>query len=469
MKLTGNFLLLIPILLASCNNDKNPDVLTSPNIIIILADDMGYSDIGCYGSEIRTPNIDKLANEGIRFTQFYNAGRCCPSRASLLTGLYSHRAGIGHMDGDYGHPSYRGFLNDRCVTLAEALKPAGYSSYMVGKWHVGTAERYWPGHRGFDKFYGSNTSQGHYFRILKGRKLIYNNKELQSVPDGWYATDAFTDSAVSFINQHHEQHPDNPFLLYVAYTAPHWPLHALPEDIAKYEGTYMNGYDSIRHLRFNKMHELDILNNNWKLSPLHERVPEWESENKIQEDRRMAVYAAMIHRMDIGIGKISETVKQLGLEQNTLIMFMSDNGGCAETPGNWYPQTPGAAIGSPDSYVGVQLPWANVNNTPYRLFKKYVHEGGISTPLVMKYPDKITAKGGIIRTPGHITDIMPTVLWLAGVDYNNMRQQKALKTLDGTSIFPLDTYAGLNQDRTFFWEHQGNRAVRKGQYKLVST
>ncbi len=469
MKLLSNFLLFIAIIPASCNNTANPDESISPNIVIILADDMGYSDIGCYGSEIRTPNIDKLAREGVRFTQFYNAGRCCPSRASLLTGLYSHRSGIGHMDRNYGHPSYRGFLNDSCLTLAEALNHAGYASYMVGKWHVGTEKQYWPLQRGFDKFYGSNTSQGHYFRILNGRKLIYNNRELGSVPDGWYATDAFTDSAVSFIHQHQAQQPDNPFLLYVAYTAPHWPLHALPNDIAMYENTYLNGYDSIRHARYKKMQESGIIQENWKLSPLHERVPDWKSVNNVEEDRRMAVYAAMIHRMDVGIGKISDALKELGIEENTLVMFLSDNGGCAETPGNWYPQTPGAEIGTPESYVGVRLPWANVNNTPYRLFKKYVHEGGISTPLVMKYPEKMNTGGKIVCSPGHIIDIMPTVLSLSGVDYNNLRQNKSLKTLDGISIFPLNEYKTKGQKRTFFWEHEGNRALRKGNYKLVST
>ena len=454
------------LILSGCVSETTTEAPDKPNIIVILADDMGYSDISCYGSEIQTPNIDQLAGDGVKFTQFYNTGRCCPSRTSLLTGMYSHRAGVGHMAADYELPAYRGFITDSALTIAEALKPAGYKSYMIGKWHVGTEKPHWPLQRGFDKFYGSNTSQGHYFRILENRKLIYDNQELESVPDGWYATNAFTDSAIAFIQRHRQEQKDQPFFLYLAYTAPHWPIHALEEDIALYEGKYLGGYDSVREARYQRMLEMGLVKDAWSLSAPHEKVLSWSEVDQQEEDRRMAVYAAMIHRMDAGIGKLTASVNKLGIEENTIILFLSDNGGCAEVPGKNYPRIEGAAIGSPDSYEGVQLPWANVNNTPYRYFKQYVHEGGISTPLIIKYPREITQPGIVNHIPGHITDLMPTFLQLAGLQYDQVADPAKHKTLDGMSIFPLEQF-GKEEERVLFWEHQGHQAVRKGNYKLV--
>lgn len=472
MLLNARFFLGLSLLLicafSGCRNtngmsgDHRP---ARPNIVLIMADDMGFSDIGCYGSTISTPNIDELAKTGLVFTQFYNAGRCCPSRASLLTGMYSHRTGIGHMSQQLDHPSYKGFLNEHCITIAEALEAAGYSSYMAGKWHVGTDEAHWPLQRGFDKFYGSNTSQGHYFKVYQGRKLLYNNEEI-SAPRQWYATDAFTDSSVAFIKRHHIEKSDQPFFMYVAYTAPHWPIQALPEDIMKYEGKYRGGYDSTRHERFERMKASGIIDDAWKMSALASEVPDWETVDKNEEARKMAVYAAMIDRMDQGIGRIIATLKKLGMEENTVVVFLSDNGGSAE---EIHRGAPGAVTGGPESYTSIGLPWANVNNTPFRKFKSWVHEGGISTPLIVKYPELIKQGGRKTAQVGHIIDLMPTFLDLAGIAYPGTYKGKQLYAPDGQSLVPVLSSDAEKQDRLLFWEHQGNKAVRQGSWKLVST
>lgn len=451
---------LFILVFAGCSTGKQE---RPPNIILIMADDMGFSDISCFGSEIATPNIDALAEDGLTFTQFYNTGRCCPSRASLLTGLYSHRAGIGQMVGLRDHPSYLGYLNDQCLTIAEALQPAGYHSYLSGKWHVGSAREHWPLQRGFEKFYGSNTSQGHYFRVYEGRLLLHNNREVDT-PEGWYATDAFTDSTIAFIERHQETRADEPFFMYLAYTAPHWPIHALPEDLELYEGKYAGGYDSVRQVRYGNMKRLALLNELPELSPLDETVPDWSDVNRQDEARKMEVYAAMIHRMDQGIGKIMQRVKDLGIERNTVVVFLSDNGGCAE---EIHRSEPGAVIGETASYESIGLPWGNVANTPFRKFKSWVHEGGISTPLIIKYPQMIK-EGSKTSEVGHIIDLMPTFLELAGLNYPEAAGGKQLLSIDGKSLVPVFTTGTREGHEVLFWEHEGKRAVRKGQWKLVS-
>ncbi len=434
-----------------------------PNIILIMADDMGYSDISCYGGEIPTPNIDALAEGGLLFTQFYNAGRCCPSRASLLTGLYSHRAGIGHMVAPLEHPSYQGYLNDRSLTIAEALKPAGYISYISGKWHVGSDPEHLPSQRGFEKFYGSNTSQGHYFRVYRGRKLFYDDSEIQT-PDGWYATDAFTDSTIAFIERHQERNQEKPFFMYLAYTAPHWPIHALPEDIALFEGKYDGGYDSVRRVRFENMKRLSLAKDSG-ISDLDEEVPDWDTVNRREEARKMEVYAAMMHRMDQGIGKIVGRVKSLGIEENTMIVFLSDNGGSHEEIRR---DEPDAITGEPDSYTSIGLPWANVNNTPFRKFKSWTYEGGIATPLIIKYPRMIN-EGGKTDAVGHIIDLMPTFLDLAGLQFPQTYEGRSLLDIDGKSLVPILLSGDRGGHATLFWEHEGKRAVRHGPWKLVGS
>ena len=312
-----------------------------PNIILILADDMGFSDIGCFGSEIKTPNLDNMAAGGLRFTQFYNTARCCPTRASLLTGLYPHQAGVGHMVEDLGYDGYRGDLNKNCVTIAEVLKSAGYSTYMTGKWHVtkyvtqkGPKDN-WPLQRGFDKFYGTITGAGSYYDPAT---LTRDNTLIAPDSDDYYYTDAITDNAVNYI-AHHK--PGNPFFMYVAYTAAHWPMHAREEDIKKHKGVYDKGWDAIREARYKRLIEMGLIDAKWPLSERDKNVPAWENEkDKAWQTRRMEVYAAMVDCMDRGIGRIVDELKRAGKLDNTLILFLQDNGGCAEETGSKGPEKP---------------------------------------------------------------------------------------------------------------------------------
>jgi arylsulfatase A-like enzyme len=299
-----------------------------PNIIVIMADDMGFSDIGCYGSEIATPNLDRLARGGMRVAQFYNTARCCPTRAALMTGLYSHQAGIGHMIQETPHPSYRGFLNDRCVTIAEVMRAAGYRTAMAGKWHVGENRPHWPTDRGFERYFGLISGASNYFRLEGPRKMALDDKPYTPPSDGkFYMTDAFTDHALEFIDGFSSQ---DPYFLYLAYTAPHWPLHALPEDIAKYRGKYKKGWDELRKTRHAKQIELGIVDRKWKVTERDAKVPTWENEKDQDDmDLRMAVYAAQIDRVDQNIGRLLKKLEEKKQLDNTLILFLADNGGCA--------------------------------------------------------------------------------------------------------------------------------------------
>lgn len=436
----------------------------SPNIVIIMADDMGFSDIGCYGSEIATPNLDRLAANGLRFTQFYNTARCCPTRASLLTGLYSHQAGVGHMVGNLGTPAYQGYLNDRCVTIAEALKPGGYRTLMVGKWHVGENRPHWPTDRGFDRYFGLISGGTNYFRLDPGRQMALDDKPFTPEGNNFYITDAFTDYAVLYIQEHGRQ--PQPFFLYVAYTAPHWPLHALPDDIAKYRGKYRDGWDALRQKRHQRMKELGIVDAQWAMTPRDASAPAWEDvKDKDARDLKMAVYAAQIDRMDQGIGKILNALKEVGAEENTLVMFLADNGGCAEEINRG---TPDAPAGTRDSFLSYGLPWANASNTPFRLYKHWVHEGGIATPLIVRYPPVIKQKGAITQQPGHVIDLMATCLDVAGVKYPTTYNGRDIVPLEGKSLLPIFEGKPRKGHDAIFWEHEGNRAVRQGKWKLVS-
>ena len=305
-----------------------------PNIILIMADDMGYSDIGCFGSEIQTPNLDRMARNGLRMTQFYNASRCCPTRASLLTGLYQHQAGVGHMVGDRGNPAYQGYLNQQCVTIAEALRPTGYRTYMTGKWHVGTAPDQWPRKRGFDRYFGLIDGASSYFnnnpyRPSQTLTTALDDQRVTPGP-GYYATNAYADYALKFIDSTPK---DNPFFLYLAFTAPHWPLHALPEDVAKYRGKYASGWDKVRAARFDRMKKIGILGPSTTLSPRDSTIPAWTTVSETEKARwedDMATYAAMIDRMDQNIGRILAKLKERGDDKNTIVLFLSDNGACHE-------------------------------------------------------------------------------------------------------------------------------------------
>jgi arylsulfatase A-like enzyme len=447
-----------------------------PNIILILADDMGYSDIGCFGSEIPTPNLDKLAMQGVRFSQFYNASRCCPTRASLLTGLYQHQAGVGDMVNDLGLPSYQGYLNTTSVTLAEVLKMNGYNTYMSGKWHVGNRPETLPRKRGFDRYFGLIDGAGSYFERIpyrinqKAPRWMLDDADFDPPKDGFYMTNAITDHAIDFLNE--EKPKKEPFFLYLAYTAPHWPLHALPEDINKYRGKYLKGWDEFRKERFERMKKMGLINASCKLSPRDENSPDWNSlspEEKKMWDLRMAVYAAMIDRMDQNIGRIVAQVEEMGELNNTLIIFLSDNGGCHEGIKNkgTYIRTTGET-GNRDSFDAYEFPWANVSNTPFRMHKHWVHEGGISTPFIAFYPEKIEGGKLITGTTGHIIDLMPTLLDFAGGTYPETFNGNQITPIEGISLKQVFEGKIMPRGQPVFWEHEGNRAMRKGDWKLVS-
>jgi arylsulfatase len=449
-----------------------------------MADDLGFSDIGPYGSEIPTPNLDDLASGGIRFSQFYNTSRCCPTRASLLTGLYQHQAGMGMMTGSGKHypdnPAYQGYLNNQCLTLAEVLRTAGYHTYMTGKWHVGSARKeMWPLQRGFDKYYGITHGASNFFRPGPKNGLMYGNDSLPTPPDPdqYYTTDAFTDYAIRFME---EQEDEKPFFCYVAYTAPHWPLHAPEEDIKKFIGRYRVGWDSIRIQRWEKQLELGIVQEKWGLSPRDSIVPHWESlseDQKTDLDARMAIYAAMIYRMDLNIGRMVETLKRTGRYENTLILFLSDNGACPEP---WYDLAPKreSAFGTGGlehmydrasvGHITYGQGWANAGNTPFRRYKTQSHEGGISTPFIAHWPRGIDMDpGSIIRSPAHIIDIMPTFVQISGAEYPAEVDGNMIHPMEGESLLPLLEEGHRTDHEWLFWEHRLEGAVRHGDYKLL--
>jgi arylsulfatase len=445
---------------------------TRPDIVVVMADDMGFSDLGCYGGEIRTPNLDALAKNGLRFTQFYNTARCCPSRASLLTGLYPHQAGIGHMVSDRGFDGYRGDLNDSCVTIAQLLKQSGYATAMSGKWHVTKdtgadgPKHNWPCQRGFDHYYGTLFGAGSFW----SPKTIVVDNELTSPPaDHYYYTDAVSEHAAAFVRDHHSRRPDQPLFMYVAYTAPHWPLHAPKEDVARYRGSYMKGWDAVRADRLKRLRNLGIVSAQWPLSPRDPAAGDWQAmdeEKRREMDLRMAVYAAQVDRMDQGIGRILHALRDSGRLDNTLLLFLADNGGCAEG-GRWgFERKKGGTIGEDSSFASYGLSWANASNTPFRLYKHYVHEGGISSPLIVHWPETIRT-AGLRRTPCHIIDIMPTCLQAAGAAYPELFEGHRLTPPAGRSMLPVFAEDRLDRD-ALFWEHEGNRAVRSGNWKLVA-
>ncbi len=474
--------LVIPTLLSSGCNIPNQIEKKAPNIIVILVDDMGYSDIGCYGGEVHTPNLDLLADNGIRFTQFYNAARCCPTRASLLTGLYPHQAGMGAMtrNPETSQPGpYQGYINNSSVTIAEALKSANYYTAISGKWHVGDIQPHWPLDRGFDNFFGLIGGAGNLFDTSRGR---HPDRETLHVidtvayiqPDGFYMTDAITEHGIGFIEKAHQK--NQPLFLYLSYTAPHWPMQAWQEDIDKYRGRYMEGWDKLSQDRLEKMTKLglfDALNHNIMSDP---DVPAWETlsaEEKDRMDLLMSIYAAMIDRMDQGIGKIVERLKSLDEWDNTLILFLSDNGASSEYDmlgtdfwGNGWDGT--AAPGSGDSFLSYGQAWANFSNLPFRLYKKNAHEGGIATPLITHWPNGISKPGRITDHPGHIIDIMATCLDIAGVTYPKTHKTHEITPNPGISLTSLFKNETQPEHESLFWEHTGNKAVRKGHWKLVA-
>ena len=436
-----------------------------PNIVLIMADDMGFSDLGCYGGEIETPHIDALAADGLRFSQFYNGARCCPTRAALLTGLYAHQTGVGHMINDRGDPAYQGFLNDRCLTLAEMLDPAGYRTLMSGKWHVGEQTGQWPVDRGFERYFGLISGASNYFRVSSGRKMALGNEPYAPPTEGFYMTDAFVDYALQFLDECGGG--DEPFFLYLPFTSPHWPLHAHDEDVAKFRGRYQLGWDAVRQGRLQRTIAEGLIDPVWNLTERDERVPAWEevpAADRDEWDLRMAVYAAQIHCMDRNIGRVAAKLEELGKRRNTLIMFLCDNGGCAEIIDRGEPDV---AAGKADSYLSYGVGWANASNTPFRRYKHWVHEGGIATPLVVSWPAGLQAKG-VVHDVAHIIDVAATCIDLAGADYPAERGGKSIHPLAGVSLSGVFRGEALAREVPLFWEHEGNRAVRDGDWKLVA-
>ena len=459
--------LLAPVLPAAVAGDA-----PRPNIVVVLADDMGYSDIGCYGGEIETPHLDALAAGGLRFTQFYNGARCCPTRASLITGLYPHQVGVGHMTSeganegqDKGSPGYKGELSEACATLAEVLRSAGYQTLMSGKWHVGTFQGTWPRDRGFDRYYGILRGASNYFRPSPDKLLMLDRTPIEP-PEDFYATDAFTDHAIEFLRGT-EERDERPFFLYLAYTAPHWPLHAHPEDVARYRGKYLQGWDALRSARLGRMREMGILDERWALTARD--APAWDGlpeERRAELDHRMALYAAQVDRMDQGVGRVVATLEQLGELEDTLILFLVDNGGCAE--GGNFGGGPKEQLGTRKGYMlSYGRGWANASNTPFRRYKHWVHEGGIASPLIVHWPAGIEARGELRHQVGHLVDVMATCVDVSGAEYPTERAGRAVPPMEGTSLVPALADEPLERG-ALFWEHEGNVAVRRGDWKLVA-
>ncbi len=474
-----------------------------PNVLVILTDDMGYSDIGCFGSEIRTPNIDRLAKNGLSFTHFYNTARCSPTRASLLTGLYPHQAGMGHLSSEnYPEEGYKDDLSKNAVTMAEVFQQAGYATYMTGKWHIAKSMKNkgdksnWPMQRGFQRYFGTLNGSGSFY---DPGTLISNNTFIAPSKDFNY-TNAISDTAVKFIK---ENPKDKPFFFYVAYTAAHWPLHAPESEVQKYKGVYDKGWDAIREQRFNKLKKIGIINDKCVLTARGVTIPEWQKEPmKEWQVCRMEVYAAMIDIMDQGIGRIITALEQTGELENTVIFYMHDNGGCAEPVGTDKAEVPmtaeqkilkpysydsindqkeliytrdgrfvrrgkGVMPGGADTWTGYSLEWANVSNTPFREYKHWAHEGGIASPLIVHFPKGFKAKGELRTQPSHLIDIMATCLDITGVSYPTQFKGNAIQPFEGKSLVPAFQNKPIKRD-LIFWEHEGNRAIRVNNWKLVS-
>ena len=448
-----------------------------PNVVVILCDDLGYSDIGCYGGEIRTPNLDAMAAQGLRFTQFYNNAVCVTTRASMITGLYPRQ-------------KKGGLLRTNMVTLGDAMRASGYQTGYIGKWHLGDTAPRRPIDRGFDRYYGLLSGCCNFFNPGQPDPVFYNGGKLRpfadgelaitDFPEGYYSTDAFTDRAVEWIGDF-ANNDEQPFFLHLCYTAPHFPLQAPAEDIARYAGKFDDGYFALRERRVKKMVEAGLIDPNWDLSPVDPRqsdfrydyaVTPWdEVEDLPRERRRMEVYAAMVDRMDQGIGRVMAALQQAGVDENTVVMFLSDNGGCASWPKNeaeFMAYNQGKVLGEVDTYEFVGKGWGWAQNAPFRRHKTWTYEGGIATPMIVRWPKRV-AEGEITHGVGHVIDFMPTLLELAGGEYPAMINGEATPALEGKSFLPLleqsDGEAVIHDQLA--WELYGNRALRQGKWKLV--
>lgn len=435
-----------------------------PNIVLIMVDDMGWSDIGPYGAEIiQTPNLDRLAAEGLRFRQFYNNAKCTTTRASLLTGLYPRQGGRGIE-----------LLDEKMITLGEGMKLAGYKTGISGKWHNGSRVPHRPYDRGFDRSYGLWDGCSNFFDPglkdpkFKGGKVRFfgeDDRRITEFPDDFYHTDAFTDQAADMIRGFAKE--ETPFLIYVPFTAPHYPIHAKPEDIEKYKGKFSFGWDELQKRRHARAVELGLIQPEWALPPRDREAKAWEdASNKDWQNLRMEVYAAMIDSVDQGIGRIMAALKEAGVDQNTLVLFLSDNGSCAESPGGEdnTEQIPGPK----DYYSHVGPSWAYAQNSPFRRYKSRMHEGGIATPLIAYWPGVIP-KNSFTDQVGHIIDFLPTFLDMGGADYPTEHKGIELHPVEGISLLPVLKSPDqlVEREAPLFWAFAGSRAIRDGKWKLA--
>ena len=462
-----------------------------PNIVIVLADDMGFSDIGCYGGEIRTPNLDALGRRGARFSQFYNTARCSPSRASMLTGLHPHQTGIGILTNDSSPRGYPGTINRRCATLAEMLKGAGYATCLAGKWHLAVdmskPNDCWPTRRGFDRFFGTLTGCGSFYKpgTLKRQEA---DASAEADDPAFFYTDAIADEGAAFVRE--QAASRKPFFLYTAFTAPHWPLHAPQEDIDACNGRFDEGWDSLREKRMARIVKEGVLPADTTMSERDPTQPAWaDAGHKAWEVQRMQAYAAQIERMDKGIGRIVDALREGGVLDDTLFVFMSDNGASSEdlplvkleqfvTRTDICPpmardgrpmrvgNTPDIVPGPEDTYASYGRAWANLSNTPFRYYKRWVHEGGIATPLLIHWPSGGLKGGHIVDVPCQLVDIVPTILEATGAAYPPPGLPQPVLPLEGRSLMPALRGLAM-QPGALFWEHTGNAAIRVGDWKLV--
>lgn len=420
-----------------------------PNIIVILCDDMGFSDLGCYGSEIDTPHLDRLARNGLRFSDFHNNSKCCETRASLLTGLWHQQSNL---------------LKQReNTTIAEVLGDTGYSTYMVGKWHLHGH----PMDRGFQRYFGFLGGCINFFTgqdWQTGKNLMREGREEYRAPANFYSTDAFTERAIAYLS---ERPQDKPFFLYLAHNAPHYPLHALPEDIEKYQGKYSVGWDVIRQRRYQRLQELGLIDDTWRLSRRDPKVEAWSDISPSQAaflEPMMSVYAAMVDRLDQNVGRLVSFLEKEDQLDNTLILFLSDNGACP------YQRLRGDVMrpGPQHSEIAYDARWANMCNTPLRLYKQYAHSGGTTTPLIAHWPKGIAARGDITDATGHIVDIMPTVVDLADAKYPTERAALRVLPMEGETLLPAFRGKSGERSKPIYWEFASNHAVRNGDWKLVA-
>ena len=446
---------------------------TKPNIVLIVADDLGYSDLGCYGGEIETPHLDRLAVEGTRFTQFYNCAVCVATRAALLTGLHPR----------HGRSSW---LHRDMVTLGEAMQTAGYHTSLTGKWHSGTGPDSHPYHRGFQEYWGLGSGCSNYFHPTTPDPMFYNGgtqrpffhnlERVTEFPAEFYATDAYADHAAGMIQKLSKQ---GPFFVHVCFTAPHFPLQAKREDIAKYRGRYDDGYFALREKRFRKQVELGIVAATTELSPVDHRLGDWKYDYEItpwesvadreRETRRMEVYAAMVDRLDRGVGTILTALQSAGVADDTVVMFLSDNGGCGSEPedvAGWRKFNGAKMPGPKDTYDFCGAGWGWAQSTPFRRFKTWCYEGGIATPLIVRGP-QVRSGGTITHQVGHVVDLMPTLLELAHGEYPREFNGHAILPAEGRSLVPILEGKEWPESRELSWYLFGNRAVRDGKWKLT--